>query len=73
MVELPSYYDPEADISITERKRREVCTSKTTYATAELARASALQAEWGGGNKAAGLIEYRCKFCQRWHLSARLG
>jgi hypothetical protein len=69
MSDLPEYYDPEADIPTDEASRRKNCSSKATYASEELARAAAVQSEWAGGEKANQLGAYRCKYCDRWHLS----
>lgn len=71
MTDLPSYYDPEEKLSPQEQKRREVCNVKLTFRSAELARAAAIQAQWGGGTDSGGLAEYQCKICSFWHLSRR--
>lgn len=69
MSNLPQYYDPEAEISGEEASRRINCSSKATYESQDLARAAAVQSEWSGGEKAINLSAYKCKFCERWHLS----
>lgn len=71
MSDLPTYYDSDAELSLEERKRREICNVKLTFRTAQLARAAAIQAQWGGGTNSADLAEYQCKYCLLWHLSRR--
>jgi hypothetical protein len=71
MSDIPTYYDPEAYFSSEERKRREICNVKLTFRSAELARAAAIQAQWGGGTDSGALAEYQCKLCLLWHLSRR--
>ena len=71
MPELASYYDPNEELGSDERKRREICNAKGTFATSELARASAMQAEWVTGEKSSKLVTYRCRLCSKWHLSSR--
>ena len=71
MGELASYYDPAADMSSEERRRRETCTSKATYSTQELAKAATIYAEWTTSDHASALMTYQCKYCRKWHLSSR--
>lgn len=71
MAELATYYDSDEELSSDEKKRREICNAKGTFLTSELARASAIQAEWVSGEKSSKLIAYRCRLCLKWHLSSR--
>jgi hypothetical protein len=68
---IPNYFDPSQDIEDTERRRRESCLSKATYATKALAEAAAVAAEYQGGMAASGLSAYVCRYCAKWHLSRR--
>lgn len=69
--ELATYYDSNEELSSEEKKRRENCNAKGTFLSSELARASAMQAEWMTGEKSSKLVAYQCKICSKWHLSSR--
>jgi hypothetical protein len=62
-----SLYDIEGETA-EERQRRVNCLEKMTWPTENMAVAAAAYAQWQYSG--AGKVKpYRCKYCDKWHLS----